>query len=64
MTVAPTSRCHLISIAPELLAELTAIEQLITTESNDLGWHLQMAPISIERVQAIRSLISKARESA
>lgn len=52
---------NLIAAAPELLAELEAFEQLIRDgESDDLGFHIKVTPICVERVKAIRAAIAKA----
>jgi hypothetical protein len=43
-----------------LLRALKAVEQLITTESDDLGFHLRVVPISIDLVRTLRAAIAKA----
>lgn len=54
------ANARLIAAAPELLNELKAFEQLITGLSSDLGFHLSVVPISIERVRSVRAAIAKA----
>lgn len=49
----------LIAAAPDMLAELKSVEQLITNDSDDLGFHLHVVPISVDRVRAIRGLIAQ-----
>lgn len=39
---------------------LREVEQLITRESDDLGFHLKVVPMKIELVQVIRSIIAPA----
>lgn len=44
----------------ELLTVARAVEQLITRDSDDLGFHLNVVPMRIETVLALRSAIAKA----
>lgn len=53
----------LIAAAPELLALAREVEQLITRDSDDLGFHLRVVPMRIETVRALRAAIAKAEGS-
>lgn len=39
---------------------LHAVEQLLTTESDDLGFHIRAVPMSIDLARAIRATLDKA----
>ena len=54
------ANARLIATAPELLALAKEIEQLVTNDSDDRGFHLRVVPIRIETVRALRSAIAKA----
>lgn len=51
---------RLIAAAPELLAALQEIEQLITSEDSGSGWHLKVANMGKDTAERVRSAIAKA----
>lgn len=66
--ILPKAEAHanarLIAAAPDLFALARELEQLVTTDSDDLGFHLRMVPVRVETVKALRAAIAKAEGGA